>query len=44
MPAIGSAFNVRLESQKGKINFTTKLLALMRNGFGGHKINPQEKQ
>lgn len=38
-PAISSAFNVRLESQKGKVNFATKLLAAMRNAFGGHKIN-----
>ena len=39
MPAIQSAFDVRIESQKGKINFSTKLLSLMRNAFGGHKIN-----
>jgi 6-phosphogluconate dehydrogenase len=39
MPSILSAFNVRLASQKGKVNFATKLLALMRNAFGGHKIN-----
>ena len=39
MPSIQAAFNVRLESQKGKINFATKLLAAMRNAFGGHKIN-----
>jgi len=39
MPAIQTSFDVRLESQKGKINFSTKLLALMRNAFGGHKIN-----
>jgi len=38
-PAILAAFNVRLESQKGKVNFATKLLAAMRNAFGGHKIN-----
>ncbi len=38
-PAITAAFNVRLESQKGKVNFATKLLAAMRNAFGGHKIN-----
>jgi 6-phosphogluconate dehydrogenase len=38
-PAIQSAFDVRLRSQKGEVNFTTKLLALMRNAFGGHKIN-----
>ncbi len=38
-PAIQSAFDVRIASQKGNINFATKLLALMRNAFGGHKIN-----
>lgn len=38
-PAISASFDVRLESQKGKVNFTTKLLAAMRNAFGGHKIN-----
>ena len=39
LPAIQSAFDVRIESQKGKINFATKLLSLMRNAFGGHKVN-----
>ena len=39
-PSIQAAFDVRLESQKGKVNFATKLLALMRNAFGGHNINP----
>src|SRR3989339_77891 len=39
MPSILSAFNVRIESQKGNINFATKLLAAMRNAFGGHKLN-----
>ncbi len=38
-PAISSAFDVRLASQKGEVNFATKLLAAMRNAFGGHKIN-----
>ncbi len=38
-PAIQASFNVRLASQKGKINFATKLLSLMRNAFGGHKLN-----
>ncbi|MEI7709402.1 MAG: decarboxylating 6-phosphogluconate dehydrogenase [bacterium] len=38
-PAIQAAFDVRLASQKGKINFATKLLAAMRNKFGGHNIN-----
>jgi 6-phosphogluconate dehydrogenase len=37
--AIQVSFDVRLDSQKGKINFATKLLASMRNAFGGHKIN-----
>lgn len=40
MPAIQSAFDVRLASQKGQINFATKLLAAMRNKFGGHNLNP----
>jgi 6-phosphogluconate dehydrogenase len=43
MPSIQSAFDVRLASQKGNVNFATKLLALMRNAFGGHKINQDEK-
>lgn len=40
MPAVQAAFDVRLESQKGNVNFATKLLAAMRNKFGGHQINP----
>jgi 6-phosphogluconate dehydrogenase len=43
MPSIQSAFDVRIASQKGKVNFATKLLALMRNQFGGHKINQEKK-
>jgi 6-phosphogluconate dehydrogenase len=39
LPAIQSAFDVRLASQKGEVNFATKLLAAMRNKFGGHSIN-----
>lgn len=38
-PAIQAAFDVRLASQIGEVNFATKLLAAMRNAFGGHKIN-----
>jgi 6-phosphogluconate dehydrogenase len=38
-PAMQAAFDVRLASQKGEVNFATKLLAAMRNAFGGHKIN-----
>jgi 6-phosphogluconate dehydrogenase len=41
-PAIQTSFDVRVASQKGDISFTTKLLAAMRNKFGGHQINPQE--
>jgi len=39
LPSIQAAFDVRLASQKGEINVTTKLLAAMRNKFGGHDIN-----
>ncbi len=39
MPSIQASFDVRLASQQGNTNFTTKLLAAMRNAFGGHKIN-----
>ncbi len=38
-PSIQASFNVRLASQKGVTNFATKLLAAMRNAFGGHQIN-----
>lgn len=42
MPAIQASFNVRLASQKGDVNFATKLLAAMRNKFGGHDINGKQ--
>ena len=38
-PAIQAAFDVRLASQTGQVNFATKLLAAMRNQFGGHNLN-----
>lgn len=41
LPSIQASFDVRLASQKGEINFATKLLAAMRNKFGGHNINGQ---
>jgi 6-phosphogluconate dehydrogenase len=41
MPAIQAAFDVRLASQQGETNFATKLLAAMRNAFGGHAINKE---
>jgi 6-phosphogluconate dehydrogenase len=39
MPSIQSAFDVRIASQAGQTNFATKLLAAMRNKFGGHALN-----
>ncbi|MGA3150302.1 MAG: NADP-dependent phosphogluconate dehydrogenase [Candidatus Saccharimonadales bacterium] len=40
-PAIRQSFDVRLASQKGQVTFATKLLAAMRNKFGGHDLNPR---
>ncbi|MGH7157223.1 MAG: 6-phosphogluconate dehydrogenase, partial [Candidatus Saccharimonadales bacterium] len=40
--AIQTAFDVRIKSQQGQTNFATKLLAAMRNKFGGHDINPDK--
>lgn len=39
MPAIQAAFDVRLASQQGDVDFSTQLLAAMRAKFGGHDIN-----
>jgi 6-phosphogluconate dehydrogenase len=39
LPAIQASFDVRLASQKGTVTFATKLLAAMRNKFGGHALN-----
>lgn len=39
LPSIQAAFDVRIKSQQGQTNFATKLLAAMRNKFGGHAIN-----
>lgn len=39
MPSIQAAFDVRLASQQGETNFSTQLLAAMRNKFGGHDLN-----
>lgn len=43
VPSIQASFDVRLDSQKGKTNYATKLLAELRNKFGGHAINKEEK-
>jgi len=42
MPAIQASFDVRVASQNGDVNFATKLLAAMRNKFGGHNIDGQK--
>ncbi|MGB4759423.1 MAG: decarboxylating 6-phosphogluconate dehydrogenase [Candidatus Saccharimonadales bacterium] len=42
LPAIETSFDVRLKSQQGNVNFATKLLAAMRNKFGGHNISGQQ--
>ncbi len=42
LPSISASFDVRLASQKGEINFSTKLLAAMRNKFGGHNIDGKQ--
>ncbi|HET8884265.1 MAG TPA: decarboxylating 6-phosphogluconate dehydrogenase [Candidatus Saccharimonadales bacterium] len=42
MPAIQASFDVRVASQNGDINFATKLLAAMRNKFGGHNIDGKQ--
>lgn len=42
LPAIQASFDVRLASQNGDTSYTTKLLAAMRNKFGGHTINKHE--
>lgn len=39
LPAIQASFDVRLASQQGQVDYSTKLLAAMRNKFGGHDIN-----
>lgn len=42
MPAIQASFDVRLASQQGQVDFSTKLLAAMRAKFGGHDINGKQ--
>lgn len=42
MPAIQASFDVRLASQQGEVDFSTKLLAAMRAKFGGHDINGKQ--
>lgn len=39
MPALEAALQIRFKSQHGETDYSTKLLAAMRNKFGGHPIN-----
>ena len=39
LPSIQAAFDVRVASQKGEVNFATKVVAAQRNKFGGHNLN-----
>lgn len=39
LPAIQAALEVRVNSENGQTNYATKLLAELRNKFGGHKLN-----
>lgn len=40
-PTIKAAYDVRIESQKSGGNFGTKIIALLRNKFGGHTYERQ---
>ena len=42
MPALREALQVRAASQNGYDTFATKLLALMRNKFGGHDVRKKK--
>lgn len=39
LPAIQAAYDVRVASQHGEVNFATKIVAAQRNKFGGHNLN-----
>ncbi|HUC87274.1 MAG TPA: NADP-dependent phosphogluconate dehydrogenase [Candidatus Saccharimonadales bacterium] len=39
LPTIQAALEVRLKSEQGQTSYATKLLAAMRNKFGGHPLN-----
>lgn len=41
MPALKASLDVRAASREGDVNFATKLLAAIRNKFGGHAINKE---
>ncbi|HUB93204.1 MAG TPA: NADP-dependent phosphogluconate dehydrogenase [Verrucomicrobiae bacterium] len=39
MPVVQDSLDVRIASQRGEVSFATKLLAAVRNKFGGHNLN-----
>lgn len=39
MPSIQASLDVRAASEQGIVSYKTKLLAELRNKFGGHKVN-----
>lgn len=39
MPVVQASFDRRIASTQGETSFATKLLAALRNGFGGHEVN-----
>lgn len=41
LPAIQAAFDVRIASESGDVSFATRLLAALRNKFGGHHLNKE---
>jgi 6-phosphogluconate dehydrogenase len=43
MPAVAESLAVRAASEKGNVTFGTKLLAALRNAFGGHPLNRDTK-
>lgn len=43
-PALQAALDTRAASRKGNTNFATKLLAAIRNKFGGHNLNGDGRQ
>lgn len=43
IPAIQAAYDVRVASQHGDVNFATKIVAAQRNKFGGHNLNGEGK-
>jgi len=44
MPVVEAAYQVRQESRRGKVTFATRLLAVLRNKFGGHPLMQDHSQ